>query len=129
MAPCSSTWLGTLRWQIKSQTFLSHQRSTTCQASDISCKPLEISLEFSLKARYFFSLTGPGTCCLSDVFTMPCSQPPIPALLHATQQLTCMPGLASLLLVPAHRWSCTVQKFVQLPVSVENISWHEDTVD
>lgn len=77
MAPCFSTWLGTLRWKIKSQTFLSHQRSTACQALDIPCKPLELSLEFSLKASYiFFSLVGPGSCCLSEVFSMPCPQTP-----------------------------------------------------
>lgn len=100
MALCSGTWLGALRWQIKSQTFLSHQRST---ALDVSCPKLKgFPLSFPLlKARhFFFCLVGPGSCCLSSFHeAMPTN--PIPALLQVTQQLSCMPCRASLLPAPA----------------------------
>lgn len=77
-----------------------------------------------------FSLAGAGSCCRRSLtfVRMPCPQTPSPALLHATQDPTCTPGLASVLVIPANRQSCTVQKSLQLPVSSENISWHENSV-
>lgn len=59
--------------------------------------------------------------CLSG-----CPQTPSPALLYANQELAFTSSLTPVLPISAHRWSCTVQKTVQLPESLENISWHKN---
>lgn len=112
----------------------SHQRSTTCQALYVSCKPLGVSLGFAQKARCcFFSPRTWPLLPLTDVCqdAVSAAHRPCPAACHSPYQTpACQtPGLASVLLIPADRWSCTVEKSVLLPVSLDNISWHESLAD
>lgn len=89
----------------------SNQRSMSCQALDV-CKTLGFSSgKSSSHRKQYPSFPEVGSYCLSPMhLRMPCPQALCPALLHATQLLTYMPGLSPVPLIPAHRWRCTVQQ-------------------